>query len=405
MIRSASPALALSLALAASLALGGCNRRMFVNENYDGRVRRELAIDRYEEGVRFAEAGNTDLAVERFNRSLAISPRAAVYYALGQTYEKLDRKDEAKVVYLQAVELAPDYQEARLALLQLGVNPPSEEEMRADPALIKAFALESGLDLETAAEIAAKAAEEASKDALRQGLAQRADAAAQERIPTAGEVRAALFPATPGGHEEAMPSATEPTFAGGSEIILNTFAYHFANGQRFQRGQEYEKAATEYRAALEIEPTSEEARLNLGDVLLKLERFPQAQFHYLTAIEQFPNSARPLFKLGNYYESLRRLDLAREYYRQTLQRDPNHVEALNNMAALEIREKNFSSAVDYLQRVIKINPAYQLAYLNLGVSLENSGDKAGAIDAYHEYIELGGDQAPQVRVWIQELQR
>jgi tetratricopeptide (TPR) repeat protein len=108
--------------------------------------------------------------------------------------------------------------------------------------------------------------------------------------------------------------------------------------------------------------------------------------------------------MGNYYDNNRRPDLARTYYQQALDKDPKYVEALNNLAAIEIRERNFQGAIRYLQQAVQIDPAYPLAYLNLGVAHENSGDREAALAAYRRYVDLGGEQAPEVRTWIAEME-
>lgn len=392
--RAFAPALILSLG-----ALAGCGVYPFVPKDYEEAELRNLALNGYDEGTRFAEANNLQIALDRFTRASLISPRPRVFYEMGRLQERLGRKEEATISYARALELAPDYQEARFALVQAEFPPPNEAEMLSDPAIYAAWKL----DLETKMQAAiADAGLDASDDSVIDEIRRRREQAAEGRVPTASEVRAAIFPA--GGEDEELPTASRSEAELNREIILNSYEYHFGNGQRYQKGQEYQKAAEEYRLALAADPSQLEARLNLGDCMLRLERHPQAEFHYLAAIEQFPDSPRPLFKMGNYHETLANPQLAREYYHQSLQRDPDYIESLNNLAALEIRDRNYPGAISLLERVAAIDPDYALAQLNLGVARENSGDTPGALAAYRRYVQLGGEQADQVRLWIQELE-
>ena len=389
------------LGMLSLLLIAGCA----ASPRYERGLLRELSLHAYDEGLEFAEQGNYDLALERFTRSGIISPRPASFFQQGRVYEELGDDEEAALSYLKALEGAPDFQEARFAILALGYDPPEESEIRADPGRLSQFADELLREVEfrrLEAEQAEGELTESERRALRERIMARMTLASEQRAPTISEVRALLFPGT--GEGQDVPSATDPMYATDREVILNTFPFHFAKGQQFQRSQEYEKAAGEYQLALQVDPDQMEARLNLGDCMLRLERHPQAQFHYATAMEQFPDSSRPLLKMGNYYESLRQQETAREYYERAMARDPDYVEAYNNLAAIEIRDKNYAAAIEILERATGIRPGYALAYLNLGVAHENNNDTAAALEAYRRYVALGGDQAPEIRAWIEELE-
>lgn len=373
--------------------------------SYERGVLRELSLHSYDEGMRFAEEGNYQIALDRFNRSVTIDPRPASYFQLGRTYEQLGMPEEAAEAYLSALREAPDFQEARFALLALGYQAPGELEIKSDPERLVAFAEE----LSNEAEIRrlARAEEEAQmtdeeRRRLQEQIRMRMALAAEERMPTLNEVQAVLFPA--GGESDPVAAGSGSDLAADREIILNTYPYHFANAQRFQRNREYEKAASEYQRALNADPDQIEARLNLGDVMMQLQRYPQALFHYTTALEQFPESPRPLLKLGNYYDTLAQGDLARDYYRRALGKDPTYVEAMNNLAAMEIRERNYEEAIRLLRSLTEISPGYTLAYMNLGIAYENSGNSTAALDAYRSYIDLGGERAAEVRQWVSEME-
>jgi Flp pilus assembly protein TadD len=77
---------------------------------------------------------------------------------------------------------------------------------------------------------------------------------------------------------------------------------------------------------------------------------------------------------------------------------------LNNLAAIEIRNENFDGAVALLEMAVQADPGFPLPYLNLGIARENAGDKAAALEAYQKYVELEGDRAEEVSVWIAEMQ-
>lgn len=396
--RAFAPAIFL---LSAATAMVGCA----ANSRYEQALNRELSLHAYDEGVRFIETENYQVALDRFIRSAQISPRPAAYYQMGRLYEELGDPQEGSIAYMTALELAPDFQQARVALLALNYEPPTETEIKEDTEAWPAFSerLLGEVELrELEAEEQTGQLNEEEREALRQRIRARINLAAARRIPTQAEVQAVLFSGV--GGEQEVPSATDPTYAGDREIILNTYHFHFSNGQRFQLNKEYEKAAAEYGLALQADPDQLEARTNWGDVMLRLERYPQAYFHYSTAQEMFPDSARPLLKLGIYYHSLERRDLAQSFYERALEKDPDYVEALNNLAAIEISDRAFDQAIDRLNSALQIDPSYAHAYLNLGIAHQNRGDQAASLEAYRRYVEFGGERSAEVRRWIAEIE-
>jgi len=390
------------LGLALCALCTGCIGKLINSDRFIKAEVRDLALQAYDEGIRFNEVGNFDLALDRFERSLAIGPRPATYYQIGQTRQSRGEPEEAALNYAYALAGAPDYQEARFVLLELGYKPPAEAEIKAESGVMESFIKQ----VETEAQVRRIEREEAEaqmteeeRKILRQRIRKRIALASERRLPTIEEVRATLFAADV--DDDRIPRSTADYSE--RQIVLGTYPYHYANGQRFQRNKQYEKAIQEYRFALEIDPDRIDARLNAGDCYLNLERYILARQFYEGALNQFPKSARPLLKMGNFFERLKRSADARQFYVQAIQRDPDYVEAYNNLAALEIREKNFDQAVDYIGRLIRIDPAYPLAYLNLGVAHENAGNARAAVEAYRRYIQLGGERASEVQAWIEDL--
>jgi tetratricopeptide (TPR) repeat protein len=364
--------------LAAFLLLGsvfvvglGCRSDTALREQEE---MRRLALLNYDQAVRHRNEGNDLLALDYFERSALLSPRPATHYEIGRIREQLGEYESALDAYRAALELAPEYQEAQFALLALESQPPPDR----------------------------SAEEEAARAARIQRIQARMSEASKNRRPTATEVRTLVFPGTEA--EAEMPSAIEPTYAPTRQMVLGSPAYHLEHGRRFESQGNWQRAADEYRVALGADPGQLEARLSLGDMMLKLERHARAYAHYAEAVRRFPGSPRPLLKMGNYYDALGRSDLARDYYSQALFLDPRYSEALNNLAALEIRGENYEEAVALLEMAVSSQPEYALPYLNLGIARENSGDREGALAAYRKYVDLGGSRSEEVSVWIAEME-
>jgi tetratricopeptide (TPR) repeat protein len=399
----ASAAVAILPALA--LALSACSwgrpesRRLHVT--------RETSFKLIDEGRDFDREGSPILALERFNRAALVHETPAAWFEMARQFELADKGEQAAAAYNRALDLAPDYQEARLALLSLGYTPPGYDPTDADLELANALGNRRDDERRQRQEAAAaRAAEEdTERDAALIEQRERIVAeAAQRRLPTQAEVQAVIFdPQTRRGAQ--LPSATDPTYAPDSEVILGSYAYHMRKADQLKRHGQIDAAEREYLDAIAADSTQIEARLELGDMQLHQERHERALYHYRQAMDDFPDSPRPFHKLGNYYLDIKRPDEARRYYRLALDKDSGFLGAYNNLAILDMNEGKFDGARELLDEMIRQDATYANAYLNRGIiasDIDNDRDKA--LDCWNRYVDLEGVRAAEVRGWIVDLQ-
>ncbi len=357
---------------------------------------REAALALIDEGHRLREEGSPLQALERYNRAVTLYEMPRAWFEMGRLYEALGESPKAAAAYNRALELEPEYREARLALLALGFAPRGEVQP-GELEQARQWAAEN-----PAGRIEASTEAPVDEEALRAARERLLAETARERQPTEDEVRRVLFAPS----EEALPSAEQPTQTGGSEIILGSFGYHQEKAEAFRARGQYDLAAQEYQRALAAEPGRIEARLELGDVMLRLERHEQARVHYEMARRQFPDSPRPELKLGNLMLAMGRREEARGHFRLALAIDPRFTEALNNLAVLAMQDREHAEAIRLLDEALRIDPEYANAHLNRGILAGDvEQDDAAALGHFRSYVELGGERAGEVQRWIAELEQ
>ena len=380
----------------------------------------ETAFKLMDEAASYEKQGDHALALERYTRVATVYQLPAAYFNIGRVYETMGKKPEAATAYQKALELSPDYQEARIALMALGYGnaaPPAAQQPEPakpvaapspapTPAPIASPVPSAPSDTAPPVQspaLAGTSAEDTQTTATESKSNKDIEKAAGRQVPTLAEVRAAIF--SPEEAKGKLPSAEEPTFDSDHDVILGTYAYHYRKGQQLAERQQYDKAAEEFSRALEIDPSQLDARLDLGDMMLKSERYPRARLQYEKAMAEFPQSPRPLQKMGNYYLALKRVEDAREMFHKALEVDPNCVEALNNLAVINMQEKKFADAATLLDRVIEADPKYANAYLNRGIIASDvDKDAQKGLECFRKYVELNGPRSKEVRVWITELE-
>ena len=374
-------------------ALSGCaSQSVSPDQRYQTQ---EASFQLIDEGRQLSDRGERLLALERFNRAAQRYESPAAFFEMGRMFESAGKLEEAATAYQEALQLAPDFQEAQFAMLALGYVPPGYEPTEADRQLA----------LQWAAEHPAPASEVPFDEAGETLVASLGEAEIEaQRMPTQAELRSILFGPQPA--EATLPEATGAAFPTSQDIILGSYEYHYRKAEQFRGREEYQKAAEEYGRAIEADTGQIQARLDLGDMMLRMERYPRARFHYEQAMEDFPESPKPFFKMGLYYYTLKQQDMARDYYRQALDRDAGYVEAYNNLAVLLMEQKKYDDAALLLDELIAMEPLYSNAYLNRGIIASDiEGDNENALKLFRKYVDLRGARADQFRRWIAEIEQ
>ncbi|MCE5230077.1 tetratricopeptide repeat protein [bacterium] len=379
--------------------IAGCKTTKDIErKEYD---HRESAMKLIDEGRQLAATGQPMLALARFDRSTKIYPVSGAWYEMGRIYEAMGQREHAAAAYNEALKLTPEWREPRFAMLALGFQPPkpaSADEIRearrwaaANP--VRPITLTA--DETVTAPLTAEQAQ-----AKRQELIKNA---AENRKPTEAEVAAAIF--TGNGQPQGLPSAEKPVYERGKELIIGSYPYHMERARSFARRGQSDLAADEYLRAMQIDPKQIDPRLEIGDMMMKLERYPQAQFHYEEAGRQFPASPKPDLKLGILAMKMKDNDTAGKDFRDALQKDPKNTEAFNNLAVIAMQGKDYPEAARLLNEALTINPNYTSALLNRGlIADEIEKNHPLALKLFRRYVELNGPRAGEVRNWIQDLE-
>ncbi len=132
-----------------------------------------------------------------------------------------------------------------------------------------------------------------------------------------------------------------------------------------------------YRAALELDPNLDEARIGLANELSKDRRFEEAEQEYQTYLEHKPGDPEALIGLGRNAFQQGNLEAALRNYEQALQANPRQPEALKELSQADTRMGRFESARDRYRVLVELDPFdYELRY-SYAQTLRRLGDEAG----------------------------
>ena len=155
----------------------------------------------------------------------------------------------------------------------------------------------------------------------------------------------------------------------------------------FTSRQEWDRAAAEYRAILEVSPLDRDAHEHLGDVLLSRDQWDDAVAEYDRAAA---GSARADLevKRGLAHKGANRLDAATVRFERALVLDPRTPQAHRNLAEIAWESGNREAAVRHAQAELTRNSSDASTHNFLGVVLASSGNVREGAEHFREALRI-----------------
>jgi protein O-mannosyl-transferase len=158
----------------------------------------------------------------------------------------------------------------------------------------------------------------------------------------------------------------------------------------------YQDAETLYRATLQRNPGSWMAHNNLGSILVKTGRVPEAIGQFEAALRIRPNYAEAHNNLGNVLEEIPdRLPEAVTHLQEALRRRPGEATIHNNLGSVLAKiPGRLPDAVAEYETALRIDPNFVLAHNNLGIALTQIPGRAQeGVDHLRTALRLAPDIA------------
>jgi tetratricopeptide (TPR) repeat protein len=162
-----------------------------------------------------------------------------------------------------------------------------------------------------------------------------------------------------------------------------------------------DEAITNYRKAVELDPTFTMAHNNLGSALDSRGDVDEAIVEYRKALELDPMCVIAHNNLGNSLRSKGRKEEAVSEYKRALEIDAKLVTTHFNLAVLLSECGRIDEAVGHYQTALEIEPRFPAAHHNLGKLLRERGQIEEAIAEYQKALALRPD-FPEARTNLQE---
>jgi tetratricopeptide (TPR) repeat protein len=130
----------------------------------------------------------------------------------------------------------------------------------------------------------------------------------------------------------------------------------------FQRGLECEQtgavpdAIKNYESAIDLDPTSAGAWLNLGTIFFNARQYTKAEEHYRKALEADPKYALAHFNMANLYDERGDSQRALRHYGEAVRLHPGYADAHYNLALLFQGSGQVMEAVRHWKIYLRLDP-------------------------------------------------
>ena len=155
-----------------------------------------------------------------------------------------------------------------------------------------------------------------------------------------------------------------------------------------------EKEMEMYRLALEVMPTFQRARNNLGVGLRRRGKVQEAIEQYNMAIETDPGFADAHSNLGAAYYSLGRIEEAVNKFETAATLSGPNGYFHHNLGVLRYELKQYDKAIEAFERALSREPGMAAARYYLGESYLRLGDKKRAVEEFVAALELDPNNEP-----------
>jgi tetratricopeptide (TPR) repeat protein len=163
--------------------------------------------------------------------------------------------------------------------------------------------------------------------------------------------------------------------------------------------QEFTAARQAYVAAHKDGPEDANILFWIGFIDLQMQNYKDAVDPLEQAIQINPKSPDAHLNLGNVYDGLKRYDDAVKEFKKVIDLQPTTATAAKqadpwyNLGSVYFKQKRFPEAIAAYQKSAALNPKDPYVMDGLGYVLLETGDTRGAISAYEKATRLQNDNA------------
>jgi tetratricopeptide (TPR) repeat protein len=187
-------------------------------------------------------------------------------------------------------------------------------------------------------------------------------------------------------------SAAITALSGKADLLGSSEKGNLLLGRAYENLSQNDQALSYYHAALRLSPESWSAHNELGSLLVKQNRLPEAITEFNRVVQLDPSQSAGYSNLGVVYLHLGKIKEAKSSFEQALQRD-NSAEAYNNLGVAAFYQHEYGSARALFEAALRVRPDSDKYLTGLGDALRQLDRASSAREAYTRALKLLDDRS------------
>jgi len=150
----------------------------------------------------------------------------------------------------------------------------------------------------------------------------------------------------------------------------------------------YPRAIAHLEKTIKLTPETTAAWLDLTTAYQQQGKFPFALKTIETFLQRYPNHSRGYYQKGKLLQQYGEINAAASAYKQAINLDSKSVEALIALGEVQLKQEQYSDAVNTYQRLKQFVPDNPAIYYNLGLALKGRDRVSEARKAFQTAYQL-----------------
>ncbi|MCC5832455.1 MAG: tetratricopeptide repeat protein [Chlamydiales bacterium] len=165
-------------------------------------------------------------------------------------------------------------------------------------------------------------------------------------------------------------------------------AIYFGFGLCYKGRQEYDKAISYFKKALDLSNNDSRIISIIGDCYFQKGDFDKAKSYFVNAEKSNPNEPSNLVCLANFWLKSGKVETAISYFGRALTHNPHYTPALSQYGALLFEKGSLDKAKECLERAIKEDPRDIYSLFHYAEYLRGTGDLLNAKKYYQSILKI-----------------
>lgn len=168
---------------------------------------------------------------------------------------------------------------------------------------------------------------------------------------------------------------------------------------------DYKRAEQAFERALSIDPKAGASWEGLAQTYFSMQDQQKAEDAYKKLLEIEKDNFHALYNLGQIEQRKNNLDAAKDYYQKAIDVNPNLAEAHNNLGNVLLQNGHIDESILENEKALQLKPRFPQAHWNLFAAFEQKDDFRRAAEHLRQYMEITGDESPELKKKLEEYSR